>query len=321
MYERNDRPTTKRIAITAAIAAVAIVVLIVASSFALGALLKPETRAPVAESTSATTAVARQVTSETAASRQATASAEPAAEQPAVATASAPPAATHAAAVPPVVAKPAPFTAPTGVVVIDAGHQGKGDPSLEPIGPGASEMKAKVTDGGSGQYAPHAESEINLAVAKKVQAQLEAHNVKVIMVRTSEDVNIANSQRAKIANDAHAALFIRLHCDDAEGSSAHGISTLVPGSNKWTAPIVAESAKAGKIIHERVLQVTGAADRGVVDRGDLSGFNWSKVPTVLVEMGFLSNPAEDKQLTNPVYQQKLAVGIAAGAVRYLMQSQ
>ena len=95
------------------------------------------------------------------------------------------------------------------VVVIDAGHQAQGDSSLEPIGPGSSQKKPKVSDGASGSHAPHAESEVNLEVALKLRTELQARGVKVIMVRTSQNVNISNSQRAAIANRAHAALFIR----------------------------------------------------------------------------------------------------------------
>lgn len=203
------------------------------------------------------------------------------------------------------------------VVVIDAGHQARGNSSLEPVGPGSSQKKAKVADGTSGSSSPHDESAVNLQVALKLRSALEARGVKVVMVRTSQNVDISNSQRAAIANKAHAALFIRLHCDGASNSSTHGLSTLVPARNHWTAGIVPASAKAGRFLHKATLRATGAADRGVVNRGDLSGFNWSKVPTVLVEMGFMSNRAEDRLLTSASYQQKLATGLANGAVDYL----
>ena len=203
------------------------------------------------------------------------------------------------------------------VVVIDAGHQGQGDSSLEPIGPGSSTKKPKVADGASGVFAPHDESQINLDVALKLQKVLSARGVRVIMVRTSQNVNVSNSQRAAIANKAHAALFIRLHCDGISNSSKHGFSTLIPAKNQWTGPILSASAKAGRIVQRDALAATGAANAGVVHRSDLSGFNWSKVPTVLVEMGFMSNHAEDKALTTSSYQQKLAVGLANGVVDYL----
>jgi N-acetylmuramoyl-L-alanine amidase len=146
---------------------------------------------------------------------------------------------------------------------------------------------------------------------------LQARGVKVVMVRTTQNVDISNSQRAAIANKAHAALFIRLHCDGISDSSVHGFSTLVPAKNRWTAPIVSASVKAGRIVQAAAVKATGAADRGVVNRGDLSGFNWSKVPTVLVEMGFMSNRAEDRKLASSAYQNELANGLANGVVRYL----
>lgn len=205
----------------------------------------------------------------------------------------------------------------SGVVVIDAGHQAHGDPSLEPVGPGSSQTKPKVSDGASGQYAPHDESEVNLEVALKLERVLKAQGVKVIMVRTSQNVNIANSRRAAIANNAHAALFIRLHCDGISDSSKHGLSTLIPAKNQWTGPIVSKSAKAGRLVQHAALAATGASDAGVVNRGDLSGFNWAKVPTILVEMGFMSNRAEDHNLVSSAYQQKLATGLANGVVQYL----
>jgi N-acetylmuramoyl-L-alanine amidase len=204
-----------------------------------------------------------------------------------------------------------------GTVVIEAGHQKQGDPSLEPVGPGASERKAKVTGGARGVATRNPEGEITLAVAKKLRTELEGHGVKVIMVRTKQDVNIANSKRAKIANDANADVFIRLHCDGSSTSSTYGLSTLIPGKNQWTGPIMAESKKAGRLVHDAVIASTGANDRGMKSRTDLSGFNWSKVPTVLVEMGFMSNPAEDRKLATEAYQKKLAAGMASGIVKYL----
>ncbi len=128
------------------------------------------------------------------------------------------------------------------------------------------------------------------------------------MVRTSQDVNIANSKRAEIANDAEADLFIRLHCDGNDKRSMMGLSTLVPASNKWTRPIVGEQhARREATCTRRSSRQTGANDLGVGDRGDLSGFNWSKVPTVLVEMGFMTNPGEDVKLG--------AAGVPAAARR------
>jgi len=129
-------------------------------------------------------------------------------------------------------------------------------------------------------------------------------------------VNIPNSQRAAFANAHHANLFLRVHCDSGP-SGMTGFLTLVPGRNKWTGPIVAASARAGKDVQAAAVAATGANSRGISQRTDLSGFNWSKVPAVLVECGMMSNPGEDRKLASSSYQDKLAAGISAGVLRYL----
>lgn len=212
---------------------------------------------------------------------------------------------------------PKPTPASLGVVVIDAGHQGKGDSTLEPIGPGSSQKKARVTSGTSGVSTRNPESLVTLQIALKLRAELTARGAKVVMVRTSQDVNISNSERAKIGNEANADLVVRLHCDGAEDRSRTGLSTLVPGKNQWTGPIVSESARAGQLVHRAVIASSGAIDRGVVERTDLSGFNWSTRPSVLVEMGFMSNAAEDRKLASAQYQAELVGGLADGVAEYL----
>jgi N-acetylmuramoyl-L-alanine amidase len=204
----------------------------------------------------------------------------------------------------------------TFVVVIDPGHQGIVDKRLEPIGPGSKIKKPAVAAGTRGTWTHTPESKRNLQIALRLRDVLRADGVKVIMVRTSQNVDITNSQRAKIANNAHADLFIRLHCDGVADSSVHGITVLTPGKNKWTGPIVVSSKAAAKLVDRDVIKTTKAKNRGVKPRTDLAGFNWCKVPTVLVEMGFMTNHAEDRLMATTTYQKKLAAGLAQGALDY-----
>ncbi len=217
----------------------------------------------------------------------------------------------------PAAVTPAPVPTSKYVVCIDPGHQLHADSGQEPIGPGASETRPKVAGGATGVATHNPESEINLAVGLKLRGLLQARGVRVFMTRTTQDVNVANSLRAKIANNAHADLFVRLHCDGIGDSSAHGVSTLVPAKNTWTGDVYAESGRAGRIVQPKVVAATGASDRGVVERSDLTGFNWCDVPAVLVEMGFMSNASEDRKLATSAYQTKLAEGIRDGVMAYL----
>ena len=296
----NDRPSAKHMVLTLAgwaVGLLAVAGVMVAISTAM-APKTPSDKLPAAVETTATATAA------------------------VVATMVAPPVATPTVPAPtpaPAAKRSSASTKPLAgkVVVIDAGHQAFGDSSVEPIGPGSPTRKAKVSGGASGVTTHNAESLVNLQVARRLQEELVSRGAKVVMVRTKQAVNISNSKRASIANNAHADLFIRLHCDGNSDRSLSGLSTLVPGANKWTKPIVAKSKKAGVFIHDAVISETGAVDRGVVTRNDLSGFNWSKVPTVLVEMGFLSNPAEDVKLSTMAYQLSLATGLANGIEKYL----
>ncbi len=204
------------------------------------------------------------------------------------------------------------------VVCIDAGHQARGNSSLEPNGPGSSTMKAKVTTGATGCVTGKTESQINLEVALKLQQALQSQGYTVIMCRTSQNVDISNAQRAEIANSNNVSAFIRLHCDSSTSSSATGTLTLAPStSNPYCANIASESQALSKAIVNNICSVTGSRNRGVSIVDNMTGLNWSKVPVTIVEMGFLSNPQEDQLLASDDYQNKIVQGIVNGIGAYL----
>ncbi|MFU8891641.1 MAG: N-acetylmuramoyl-L-alanine amidase, partial [Anaerosomatales bacterium] len=132
----------------------------------------------------------------------------------------------------------APGIAAGAVVVIDPGHQSRGDSTPEPVGPGADESKPRVTGGTSGAVTRVPEYEVVLQISTNLKTRLEAAGVTVLMTRTTNDVNVSNSERAAIANDAGADLFVRVHADGNVDSGRAGIATLYPGENRWTKPIV-----------------------------------------------------------------------------------
>ncbi|MCR1961628.1 N-acetylmuramoyl-L-alanine amidase [Thomasclavelia cocleata] len=204
------------------------------------------------------------------------------------------------------------------LIVIDAGHQRYGNNAPEPIGPGAIETKAKVTSGATGVVTGNLESQINLEVALKLKGRLEKCGYQVIMVRTSQDVDMSNSERAKIANENKADAFIRLHCNSDDVFSTRGILTIAPSNtNRFCSQISDASQLLSKCVLDNICQATGAKDRGVMISDNMSGINWCQVPVTIVEMGFISNPEEDRLLSDGGYQDKIVTGIIKGINEFI----
>lgn len=199
------------------------------------------------------------------------------------------------------------------LIVIDAGHQVRGNSEKEPIGPGSSEMKAKVTGGTTGTTTGLKEYELNLMVAFKLQQELEARGYQVLMVRTSHEVNISNSERAAVANNAGADAFIRLHANGSENSSDNGILTISPTpDNPYMGTIYSQCRRLSDCVLDGAVNATGAKKKYVWETDTMSGINWCTVPVTIVEMGFMTNPTEDRNMADEGYQWRMAQGIADG---------
>ena len=203
------------------------------------------------------------------------------------------------------------------IVAIDAGHQAKGNYALEPIGPGATEKKAKVSSGTEGVATGVPEYQLNLDVAKRLRDQLLARGYEVIMIRESHDVDISNRQRAEMATQAGAQITVRVHANGSENPKDNGILMVVPTpENPFVPHLYQDSRRLADDMLTEMLALTGAHSKGVWETDTMSGINWSTMPVVLVEMGYMTNPAEDKRMQEPDYQEKLAAGMANGIDRY-----
>ena len=203
------------------------------------------------------------------------------------------------------------------LICLDPGH---GTPpaigrQVEPIGPGSRTLKIKDGGGATGEPA------IALAIARRTRTDLLRRGFRVAMTRTSPTFRLGNGgniARARFCNRRHAALMLRIHADGASNPALHGVATLYPAyPPAWTDDIFTRSVRAARLVQRSVVAATGAGDRGLVARSDLTGFNWANVPAILVETGFLTNAGERRLLRSRAYQARVARGLTSGVVEAL----
>lgn len=206
-------------------------------------------------------------------------------------------------------------------IAIDAALQKNDNREKEAVGPGATETKNKMGMSSTGVSTGVSESELNLQIALKLEKELEKRGYNVLMTRKSNDVNISNAKRAEMANDANVAALIRIDTNVSDNSNVNGAMTICQTENNpYNAEVHYQSRVLSQFVLEEIVKMTGCEQQHIWETDTMTFINWSKVPVTIVEVGYLSNPEEDKLLVTEDYQEKLVIGIANGIDKAVLTS-
>jgi N-acetylmuramoyl-L-alanine amidase len=203
-------------------------------------------------------------------------------------------------------------------ITIDAGSQALptreewSDPGMTRRLPGDSGAKGVLT--GNDEYL------VTLDTAIKLKNLLEKDGIRVVMTRESSTIDLPEVMRAEIAANAESDLYLRIHCGNSSDPAMMGIETLYPARDRWTEKFYEKSKTAALLIQAQLVKSCALDDLGTQHRSDMPGFNWSKVPVVEAEIGFLTNPRDDSLLADEQFRWKVAWGLRNGIVEFLNNS-
>jgi N-acetylmuramoyl-L-alanine amidase len=178
-------------------------------------------------------------------------------------------------------------------IVIDAGHGGK-DPG------------AAGTDGTT-------EKILNLSVALKLEKLLNSMGINTIMTR-KDDTFVELANRANIANGNYADFFLSIHFNSFS-KTTNGIETLYY-PNVINENYTLNNRNIADIFHSELLKSTSLASRGITARPNLVVLNKTKMPAILAELGFVSNPTEMALIKTEKYKEDAARGLAVSILKY-----
>ena len=155
------------------------------------------------------------------------------------------------------------------------------------------------------------EKEINLEIAGYLSTRLQELGFDVVMTREDNRTALSLEERVRIAEDSGADIYVSIHqnaCEQQE-SSVQGIET-------WYCKRTEGSERLARLVHKGALEKTGAKERQICESSDLYVLRETSIPACLIETGFLSDSGERKLLCDPIYQDKIAAGIAWGIYYY-----
>ncbi len=205
------------------------------------------------------------------------------------------------------------------LIAIDPGHQ-SWDVDMsdtEPNGPGSDIMKQKATSGTSGTYSGIPEYALNMDISLMLRDELQNRGYEVLLTRENNDTAISNAERAQMANEAGADIYLRIHANGSESSSAQGALALIPSAqNQYTGELYEPSRSLAESVLEAYCDSTGFENQGLQENDTMTGINWSEVPVMILEMGFMTNEHDDLKMADSDFRKTMVTGIADGVDQY-----
>lgn len=202
---------------------------------------------------------------------------------------------------------------PSGMMKTSYEEPGEQKEAEEPKKPGEICI---VLDAGHGGRDPGTlwkdvyEKDINLAIAKKLEQLLKDAGYQVIMTR-DEDVSVSLEERVQTAQEKQADVFVSIHQNALEKDNVtSGIEIYCSGKNKRSVDLVEQ-------IHSRLIDKTGAVDKGMKTDSDFYVVDNTTMPSCLIETGFITSTEERERLLDEDYQKKVAQAIADGIMEFL----
>lgn len=202
-------------------------------------------------------------------------------------------------------------------IALDPGQQVSQMTEGEPVGPGAATTTAKMSYGATSATTGKREYEWSMEFTLRLEEELVARGYEVVLTRKENDVKISNADRALMAGESGAELYLSIQADAASNADAKGIYAQIPSqSNEWVGHLYSDSKRMAKEIQKNLIAQTGTKDRGVQEIDSVAAINYSKVPVTVLQLGFMSNQEEDTNLWSSEYQDKMIKAICDGIDTY-----
>lgn len=205
------------------------------------------------------------------------------------------------------------------LIALDPGHQSldAGMTGLEQYAPGSPILKEKAAEGTVGVYSHIPEYELNLDISLMLRTELEDMGYDVVMTREDNNISVSYAERARFANDAGADITVRIQANSSDNPKADGASVLIGSAeNLYVGELYEDSLSLGTEVLDSYCRETGMKNLGVQTDDMMTSINWSSVPVIVLEMGYMTNKQDDENMADQNYRTKMVNGIAEGINAY-----